>query len=80
MRVLTEEGSSSAGYDFDQSPSWKPEEIYMDDGRTLVLEFHVTIKQFSMKNRHQKESWQSGQESDAFCEQFSCSDFPFKIT
>ena len=24
---------------FDQSPEWKPEEIQLDDGRTLVLEF-----------------------------------------
>jgi len=23
---------------FDQSPGWKPEEIQLDDGRTLVLE------------------------------------------
>jgi hypothetical protein len=24
---------------FDQSPAWKPEEIHLDDGRTLVLEY-----------------------------------------
>ena len=24
---------------FDQSPTWQPEEIQLDDGRTLVLEY-----------------------------------------
>ena len=24
---------------FDQRPTWKPEEIQLDDGRTLVLEY-----------------------------------------
>ena len=27
---------------FDQSPVWKPEEIQLDDGRTLLLEYTLT--------------------------------------
>jgi hypothetical protein len=31
--------SNSDPDSFDQSPGWKPEEVQLDDGRTLVLEY-----------------------------------------
>jgi hypothetical protein len=52
--------------DIDQSPTWQPDEIQLDDGRTLRSQLNLTGGTLpARKNCDQKKSWECGLESDS---------------